>query len=111
MRSKLLGRLILDLRRAEPHHAIPDSPWYPRRIEAWLKVSNGPLCSHGYAGECRPSSAAELALASWKIDGKPKVCVYNAAVPAVASDEMARAVREVKGDEEGADREENLAAC
>jgi len=37
--------------------------------------------------------------------------VYNATDPAVASEEMARAVREVKGDEVGADREENLAVC
>lgn len=66
-------------------------------MEAWSKVSKTPRWGQGYSAGWRPTSAAVLALASWR-PGMPKRCAYHAEVPTATAVAPYRAVREAKND-------------
>lgn len=79
-------------------------------MAAWSKVSKAPLWDQGYAAGWRPTSAAELALASWR-PGMPKRCAYHAEVPTATAVAPNMAVREAKIDSAGFEKVELKRAC
>lgn len=61
---------------------------------AWSNESNQPLCDHGYAAGCNPSSARPLACTSPMNGSVPYKCVYQAIDPTVKAESDATVARE-----------------